>query len=62
MINTNDAIYNKNYGLNEFLYDINRLKDESDILEQIDVVRNKWLHDKISAESAMREIQYIMTK
>jgi hypothetical protein len=66
MVNTNDAdaIYNngRNYGLNEFLYDINRLKDESDKLEQIDVIRNKWLHDDMSAELAMREIQYIMTK
>lgn len=60
--NENDVIYGGNYGLNEFLYDINRLKDKSDILEQIDVIRNKWLHDEMSAELAMREIQYIMTK
>lgn len=62
MVSTNDAIYGKSYGLNEFLYDINELKDKSDTLEQIDVIRNKWLHDEMSAELAMREIQYIMTK
>jgi hypothetical protein len=62
MVSTNEEAYNRSYGLNEFLYDINRLKDKSDKLEQIDVIRNKWLHDDMSAESAMREIQYIMTK
>ena len=62
MVSTNDVIYGRSYGLNEFLYDINELKDKSDTLEQIDVIRNKWLHDEMSAELAMREIQYIMTK
>lgn len=62
MVSTNDKIYARSYGLNEFLSDINNLKDKSDMLEQINIIRNKWLHDEMSAELAMREIQYIMTK